>query len=76
MAPKADESPVMGPIHADVVFDMVYTPKTTRLVQLAHEQGKTVIPGTTMFYAQAERQFEMWTGRAAPSEIYRAEHTS
>jgi shikimate 5-dehydrogenase len=57
-------------IPADVVFDMVYNPPITRLLRSARDQGKTVIQGTTMFLAQAARQFEIWTGHRAPSEIF------
>jgi 3-dehydroquinate dehydratase/shikimate dehydrogenase len=70
MFPAVDTSPVNGPIPADVVFDMVYNPPITRLLRSARDQGKTVIQGTTMFLAQAARQFEIWTGRRAPSEIF------
>jgi 3-dehydroquinate dehydratase/shikimate dehydrogenase len=54
----------------DIVFDMVYNPPTTRLLRSARDQGKTVIRGTAMFLAQAARQFEIWTGHRAPSEIF------
>jgi 3-dehydroquinate dehydratase type I len=70
MFPAVDASPLNGPIPADVVFDMVYNPRITRLLKSARDQGKTVIQGTTMFLAQAARQFEIWTGHRAPSEIF------
>ena len=70
MFPAVDTSPVEGAIPADVVFDMVYNPRITRLLRSARDQGKTVIQGTTMFLAQAARQFEIWTGRPAPPEIF------
>jgi 3-dehydroquinate dehydratase / shikimate dehydrogenase len=70
MFPMVDASPLRGPIPADVVLDMVYNPPITRLLRSARDQGKTVIQGTTMFLAQAARQFEIWTGHRAPSEIF------
>jgi len=70
MFPMVDSSPVTGPIPGKVVFDMVYNPPVTRLLRSAIDQGKTVIQGTTMFLAQAARQFEIWTGHRAPSEIF------
>jgi 3-dehydroquinate dehydratase/shikimate dehydrogenase len=70
MFPYVDVSPVRGLIPANVVLDMVYNPPITRLLRSAREQGKTVIQGTTMFLAQAARQFEIWTGHHAPSEIF------
>ena len=51
-------------INARLVFDMVYNPERTALLQAAEQQGKITIPGTVMFRAQAERQFEIWTGRS------------
>jgi 3-dehydroquinate dehydratase/shikimate dehydrogenase len=70
MFPGVDMAPFRGPIPADVVLDMVYNPPITRLLRSARDQGKTVIQGTTMFLAQAARQFEIWTGHPAPSEIF------
>jgi 3-dehydroquinate dehydratase / shikimate dehydrogenase len=70
MFPYIDAAPFQGPIPADVVFDMVYNPPITRLLRSARDQGKTVIQGTTMFLAQAARQFEIWTGHRAPPEIF------
>lgn len=70
MYPYVDASPIQGPIHANYVLDMVYNPPITRLLRSAADQGKTVIQGTTMFLAQAARQFEIWTGHRAPSEIF------
>jgi shikimate 5-dehydrogenase len=73
MYPNVDASPIDGVIRAGAVFDMVYNPSTTKLLQAAASQGKTVIRGTTMFAAQAARQFEIWTGQPAPLDIYRAD---
>ena len=70
MFPTVDAAPFQGAIPADVVFDMVYNPAITRLLRSSRDQGKTVIQGTTMFLAQAARQFEIWTGHRAPSEIF------
>jgi 3-dehydroquinate dehydratase/shikimate dehydrogenase len=70
MYPAESATPLEGPIPATVVLDMVYNPPVTRLLKSARDQGKTVIQGTTMFLAQAARQFEIWTGHRAPSEIF------
>jgi 3-dehydroquinate dehydratase/shikimate dehydrogenase len=53
-------------INARYVFDMVYDPAETRLLQLAKARGAQVIPGIEMFVHQAARQFEIWTGKPAP----------
>ena len=66
MFPHVNECFFDGALPADLVFDMVYNPMETKLVLLARQQGKEVILGTQMFLAQAERQFEIWTGESAP----------
>jgi len=55
-------------IQAKVVFDMVYDPVETRLLQVARAKGIAVIPGVEMFVHQAARQFEIWTGKPAPAQ--------
>ncbi len=54
-------------IQAKVVFDMVYDPVETHLLQVARAKGIAVIPGIEMFVQQAARQFEIWTGKPAPA---------
>lgn len=70
MHPNVSASPVSGPILADVVFDMVYNPERTLLLRQAESQGKRTISGQMMFLAQAARQFEIWTGRAASPGLF------
>ena len=70
MDPDVESSPVNGSIRAGVVFDMVYKPAMTALLRAAAAQEKTIIPGERMLRAQAARQFEIWTGRPAPREVY------
>jgi 3-dehydroquinate dehydratase / shikimate dehydrogenase len=55
-------------IQAKVVFDTVYDPVETRLLQVARAKGIAVIPGVEMFVHQAARQFEIWTGKPAPAD--------
>ncbi|MGA9510631.1 MAG: shikimate dehydrogenase [Candidatus Sulfotelmatobacter sp.] len=55
-------------INARYVFDMMYDPPETRLLQLAKERGAQIIPGIEMFVHQAARQFEIWTGKPAPQD--------
>lgn len=54
-----------------VVFDVVYTPLRTRLLEEALAAGCRVVPGVEMFIHQAVFQFELWTGRRAPVQIMR-----
>ncbi len=53
---------------AKIVFDLVYNPIDTPLLQLARQKGCTVITGVEMFVQQGARQFEIWTGKPAPTE--------
>ena len=69
MFPHVNECFFNGHIPADVVFDMVYNPAETVLLQHARQQGKTVVPGIDMFIEQAARQFELWTGESAPRAV-------
>ena len=59
-------------IPADIVFDLVYNPVRTALLEHAEAEGKTVISGVEMFVEQAAAQFRIWTGREPPLEVMRA----
>jgi shikimate dehydrogenase len=50
-----------------VVMDIVYKPTETELVAAAHRKGATTVHGGRMLLYQALRQFELYTGRAAPA---------
>jgi len=51
---------------ARLVFDLVYNPLDTPLLQAAHARGVATIQGYEMFVHQGARQFELWTGKPAP----------
>jgi 3-dehydroquinate dehydratase/shikimate dehydrogenase len=53
-------------LRARLVFDMVYNPIETPLLQMARQKGIAVIAGLEMFVHQGARQFEIWTGKPAP----------
>lgn len=72
--PKVKESPLeAGEVRAHVVFDLVYNPLETALIQMARAAGARVIPGMEMFVLQGARQFELWTGKPAPLDEMRRE---
>lgn len=54
-----------------VVFDTVYTPLETKLLQDAQHAGCTCICGLSMFLRQAYEQFERWTNTPAPEGAMR-----
>lgn len=51
------------------VYDLVYNPAVTRLLQLASVDGATVIGGLGMLIHQGAIAFERWTGETAPVEV-------
>jgi len=69
MWPHGDECFFNERIPAEVVFDLVYTPHETRLIQMAEQQGLTAIRGIEMFVEQALQQFELFTGVAGPRAV-------
>ncbi len=58
-------------LHAALVFDLVYNPLDTPLLQAARAQGLQTISGVEMFLHQGARQFELWTGKPAPVDAMR-----
>jgi shikimate 5-dehydrogenase len=53
------------------VFDAVYNPRRTKLIQDAEQVGCRTILGLEMFLGQAFVQFELWTGEKAPRDVMR-----
>lgn len=53
------------------VFDAVYNPRRTQLIQDAERAGCRVVSGVEMFLGQAVVQFELWTGKPAPLAVMR-----
>lgn len=51
-----------------VVFDVVYNPLKTKLVQDAEAAGCRIVPGYKMLLYQAEKQFELWFKKKPPLE--------
>ncbi len=51
-----------------IVYDIVYVPVETPLIEQSKNQGATIIYGWEMLLAQAMKSFEIWTGKQAPYE--------
>ena len=69
-ASARDESPLRGgPFDGRLVYDLTYGPEPSRLLYEAASAGCTTLDGLPMLVAQAERQFEWWTGRRAPAGV-------
>ena len=75
MHPNVSESPLgeRSPKFTldTVVFDTVYNPIKTKLLQQAESAGAKTIGGVEMFVRQAAAQFEAWTRLKAPSDVMR-----
>ena len=73
MAELVDKSPVPKELlqSRHIIFDAVYSPYKTKLLQDASEQGATIIHGTEMLLHQGTAQFELYTGQKAPIEVMR-----
>jgi 3-dehydroquinate dehydratase / shikimate dehydrogenase len=67
MHPRADRSPLeAAELNCRLVFDTIYRPQRTRLMQLAEHRGIETVSGVEMFVAQGTAQWEIWTGERAP----------
>jgi 3-dehydroquinate dehydratase/shikimate dehydrogenase len=62
-------------LDGEIVFDLVYTPAVTPLLAAAKDSGCLTIAGLEMLVAQAERQFELWTGQRPPDGLFFASAT-
>ena len=54
-----------------VVFDLVYRPRRTRLLERALEDGGVIIEGIEMLIEQGALSFTAWTGERAPVAVMR-----
>ena len=69
MRGKTMEAPIAAAeMNCDLFFDLVYNPLETSLIQVAQQRGIAVVLGVAMFVEQGVRQFQLWTGTAAPRE--------
>jgi shikimate dehydrogenase len=67
----ATNSPIPGAaLDGTLVYELLYVPAITRLMADARAAGCTTIGGLEMLVAQAEKQFEIWTGQAPPGGLF------
>lgn len=50
-----------------IIFDVIYNPKKTKLLKLAEEQGCTIVNGLGMLIFQGILAYEIWTGLEVPN---------
>lgn len=71
MYPESDDSITTladSFVKDQLVFDLVYNPPETKLLQLAASRGAIVLDGLKMLVHQAAKSFEIWTGEKVPVE--------
>jgi 3-dehydroquinate dehydratase/shikimate dehydrogenase len=72
MYPKTENSSLAAhELNCRLVFDLIYRPATTKLLQLASRRGIETVSGLEMFLAQGIAQWEIWTGQRAPAAAMR-----
>lgn len=65
MHPNVEDTPSDLPESfnpSQIVFDLIYNPLKTKLLEVAESQGAVTINGLKMFVVQGARSFELWTG--------------
>jgi 3-dehydroquinate dehydratase / shikimate dehydrogenase len=73
-APRGNDSPLPAgyPFHGGkIVYDLVYNPPQTKLLIDAANAGCRTIGGLDMLVAQAQAQFEWWTGQRPADRVMR-----
>ncbi|MDA0867116.1 MAG: shikimate dehydrogenase, partial [Cyanobacteria bacterium] len=74
MSPRVEDSPVSKgdlahlPLGA-IAYDLIYTPRPTRFLQLAAEGGLTTLDGFEMLVQQGAAALEIWTQQSPPVAI-------
>ena len=55
-----------------IVYDLIYTPRPTKLLQMAEAGGCQSIDGVDMLVGQGAVALELWLGQSVPVELMRA----
>jgi 3-dehydroquinate dehydratase/shikimate dehydrogenase len=67
----AAHSPVpASSLDGRLVYELLYVPPVTKLMADAAAAGCATIGGLEMLVAQAEKQFEIWTGQKPPAGLF------
>jgi shikimate dehydrogenase len=76
MYPQVDTSPmsaemIQGIGANSLAYDLIYTPRPTKFLQLAKDAGMITIDGTEMLVQQGAAAFELWLAQSPPIDIMR-----
>ncbi len=55
-----------------IIYDLIYTPRPTKLLQLAQARGLISVDGLMMLLYQGAMALEFWTGQLAPIAVMAA----
>jgi shikimate dehydrogenase len=74
MAPQVDASPVpdawMAQISSSAIaYDLIYTPRPTRFLQQAQQQGALIYDGLEMLIHQGAAALKIWVQQPVPANI-------
>lgn len=72
MKPNEDQTALsdFSAFHENLaVYDVIYNPRETKLLQIAKEKGLKTANGLGMLLYQGAYAFELWTGKKMPLEI-------
>lgn len=70
--PEIEASPLTAAeLNCQVLVDLVYNPRQTRLIRLGRRHGVRTVPGWQMLVEQGAAQYEIWTGLRAPLGVMR-----
>ena len=56
-----------------LVYDIVYKPEKTKLLEYAEQRGLKTLNGLEMLILQGAKGFELWTGKIPAIEVMRNE---
>lgn len=77
MAPDTESCilPDSSCLHKDlIVSDIIYTPRTTRLLEMARSVGCPHFNGLYMLLYQGAAAFEIWTGKKMPVDLIKRKY--
>ena len=72
MVPKINEMPIPSEfsfLENQIVFDVIYNPIETEFLKKARLANAVTINGLVMFITQAEKSFEIWTGKKIKKDV-------
>jgi shikimate dehydrogenase len=76
MTPHLEQSPVeedlmQGLSSSAITYDLIYTPRPTRFLQQAADQGATIIDGLEMLVQQGAAALRLWLQKPVPVDTMR-----